>query len=103
MVVVVVCSRCVVSDLDPMCHSLFDSRLVTCALHYLMSAGDGSIATIPYSEGTPDFAKAHAWPSMEYYGQVIAYIDVERRDPPYLPPAIPDIDSGAMVFRGVHK
>ena len=81
-----------------MCTDVFLAHVVCCA-----RPGDGSIASNPYSDNKPEFAKANAWPSMEYYGQVIAYIDVERRDPPYLPPAIPDIDSGAMVFRGVHK
>ncbi len=66
-------------------------------------SGDGTVNTIPYSDSKPEFAKAHAWPSMEYYGQIIAYVDVERRNAPYLPPVIPEIDSGAMVYRGTHK
>ncbi len=58
---------------------------------------------IPYSDAIPEFQRVHAWPSAEYYGQVIAYIDAERRQPPYQPPRIPDIDSGRMVYRGTHK
>ncbi len=66
-------------------------------------AGDGTVNTIPYSDNKPEFAKAGTWPSMEYYGQVLAYIDVERRPAPYTPPAIAGIDNGTMVYRGRHK
>jgi hypothetical protein len=68
--------------------------------------GDGSVAKIPYSDAAvPTFAnsRAFAWPSLEYYGQVLVYFDVERRQPPYQPPAIPLIDSGSMVHRGTHR
>jgi hypothetical protein len=68
--------------------------------------GDGTVAKIPYSDApVPTFAnsRAHAWPSLEYYGQVLVYFDVERRQPPYQPPAIPLIDTGSMVHRGTHR
>jgi hypothetical protein len=69
-----------------------------------VAAGDGSVARVPYSDAkTMPEVPADAWPCTEYYGQICAYIDVERRQPPYYPPAIPRIDSGKMVYRGTHR
>jgi hypothetical protein len=67
------------------------------------ATGDGSVNHIPYTEHKPEFQKAHAWPTIDYYGQICVYIDCEKRQPPYQPPRIPDIDDGSMVFRGRHR
>lgn len=73
---------------------------LVCPFHRWEFDTSGAVTSIPYAKKIPKVARTHSWPTVEYYGMICAYVDEERRDPPYHPPHIPELDDGRFKFRG---
>jgi cholesterol 7-dehydrogenase len=77
-----------------------------CPFHQWRFRGDGSVASIPYQERVPPALRARSWPVHELHGMVFIYhahsADDRNKPPLYELPALDEIGSGQMVYRGRH-
>ncbi len=77
-----------------------------CPFHHWRFRGDGSVSRIPYQERVPSAVCARSWPMREMHGLVFVYhahLTQDRGKPPLFElPALDEIASGRMVYRGRH-
>jgi len=71
---------------------------IQCPFHLWEFDTNGKCQKIPYQEQIPERAQATSYHTIEYYGMVLMWYDNQMRPPKYFPPAIPDMDSGNMVY-----
>ncbi|MCA9719703.1 MAG: Rieske 2Fe-2S domain-containing protein [Myxococcales bacterium] len=76
---------------------------IRCPFHNWSFAGDGCLRSIPGLDKVPR-ARLRSYPVREHYGMLWMYHDVtgEVAEPPYEPPALPDIDDGTLRPRGTY-
>ncbi len=77
---------------------------IKCPWHAWQWRQDGTNSLIPYSkERCKQNVRIRTYPSREWYGMVLAWFDRDGGDPTWLPPEVPELESGEYYEMHPHS